>query len=109
MILLIALVAAACSGGSDEPADNDGSLIGVIDGGEIETIPDETSGDTVEPPGSTDTSLDCAPDEVCRIEVTLTQVALETTPSSIWIDGESATYRFDDEATMTIGLDPEAA
>ena len=89
-ILSIALTAAACSSGSDEPAGNEGSLIGVIDGGEITAAPDEPAGGTTEPAVSAPTAADCEPDEVCRIEVPLIEIILDATPSSISIDGDRA-------------------
>ncbi|MCP4306192.1 MAG: hypothetical protein GY926_12640 [bacterium] len=120
MMAAIAVLVASC-GGSDEPTNGDGSLIGVIPGGETTVAPDATSGGAVESTEPTASPLECIGGEVCRIDVPLTEILLDETPSSIAIEGHHAWLAAPDAmsvvevdletgaTTQTFGVDEEPA
>ncbi len=96
-LAVVAFVAAGC-GGSD--SGDDGTVIGIVPGGETTLAPESGSATTSAPTTSAPSGVECGADEVCRIEVPLTQIALDVTPASISLDGGNAWLAAPDDLSL---------
>lgn len=87
-LVALALIITACGGDGDA---DDGGVIGVVPGGETTVAPGDTQVATTDSPATSATpGFKCSADQVCEIDVPLTEIALDEAPTSIALDGDRA-------------------